>query len=90
MSPSASTFASDSNAAVPRTAPAAARAVIRLLGRLRVGRLDLQLPDGGMVRFGNADAEGPHAAIRLTNWNACVASLGSGDIGFAADNIAGD
>jgi cyclopropane-fatty-acyl-phospholipid synthase len=73
---------------LPPSAPAAARAVFRLLERLAVGRLHVQLPDGSMLRFG-ATAE-PHASIRLVNWNVCGAALKSGDIGFAESFIAGD
>jgi cyclopropane-fatty-acyl-phospholipid synthase len=74
--------------ALPPSAPAAARAVFRLLERLAVGRLHVQLPDGEVARFG-ATAE-PHASIRLLNWNVCGAALRSGDIGFAESFIAGD
>jgi cyclopropane-fatty-acyl-phospholipid synthase len=74
----------------PSGAPAAARATLRMLGGLRQGRLDLQLPDGAQLRFGAADAAGPHAAMRLSNWSVCAAALKSGDIGFAESYIAGD
>jgi cyclopropane-fatty-acyl-phospholipid synthase len=70
--------------------PAAARAVLGLLSRLAVGRLDIQLPDGSSRRFGPAGAAEPQAAIRLLNWNVCAAALKSGDIGFAESYIAGD
>jgi cyclopropane-fatty-acyl-phospholipid synthase len=77
-------------ASLPPGAPAAARAVFRLLERLAVGRLDVQLPDGSTARFGASSMSGPHGAIRLNNWNVCVAALQSGDIGFAESYIAGD
>ena len=83
-------LSSSSHFRAPSTAPAAARAILRLLGRLRHGRLDVQLPDGSQSRFGEPDAAGPHAAIRLLNWNVCAAALQSGDIGFAESYIAGD
>jgi cyclopropane-fatty-acyl-phospholipid synthase len=70
-------------------APAAARAVFRLLGQLRHGTLDVQLPDGTQAHFGETGS-GPRAAIRLRNWNVCAAALKSGDIGFAETYIAGD
>jgi cyclopropane-fatty-acyl-phospholipid synthase len=70
--------------------PTAARAVLGLLSRLAVGRLDIQLPDGSSRRFGPAGAAEPQAAIRLLNWNVCAAALKSGDIGFAESYIAGD
>ena len=75
---------------LPSGTPAAARAALRLIGSLRHGRLDLQLPDGTQSRFGAADAAGPHAAMRLSNWRACAAALKSGDIGLAESYIAGD
>lgn len=77
--------------ALPATAPAAANAVFRLLKKLRHGVLDLHLPDGGQTRFGQAgDGHGPHACMRLANWNVCAAVLKSGDIGLAESFIAGD
>jgi cyclopropane-fatty-acyl-phospholipid synthase len=75
---------------LPPSAPPAARAVFRLLGHLSTGRLDVQMPDGAMARFGAPDASGTHAAIRLVNWNVCSAALRSGDIGFAESYIAGE
>jgi cyclopropane-fatty-acyl-phospholipid synthase len=71
----------------PQGAPAAARAVLRLLDELRVGTLDVQFPDGSQSRFGNG-AE-PRAAIRLNDWRVCAAALKSGDIGFAESWIDG-
>ncbi|MDT7834045.1 class I SAM-dependent methyltransferase [Aquabacterium sp. OR-4] len=77
---------------VPGGAPAAARAVFALLARLQVGRLDVQLPDGALAHFGapGAGHDGPHATLRLRNWNVCAAALRSGDIGVAETYIAGD
>ena len=69
-------------------APAAARAVLKLLNRLHHGSLTLQLPDGRMQRFGTQTL--PHATLVLHNWRACSAALKSGDIGFAESFIAGD
>ncbi len=74
--------------ALPRNTPAAARTVLQLLQRLTHGSLTLQLPDGTVQRFGQA--EGPHASMKLHNWNVCSATLKSGDIGFAETYIAGD
>ena len=70
------------------SAPAAARAVFRLMKRLKHGSLTVQLPDGGALNFG--ETQEPRAAIRLRNWNPCAAALKSGDIGFAESFIAGD
>jgi cyclopropane-fatty-acyl-phospholipid synthase len=72
---------------LPQGAPAAARAVFRLLKNLRVGTLDLQYPDGTQARFGSG-AE-PRAAMRLEDWRVCTAALKSGDIGFAESWIDG-
>jgi cyclopropane-fatty-acyl-phospholipid synthase len=74
---------------LPPSAPAAARAVFRVLAKLSIGRLHVQLPDGSSAHFGAADSNGPQAAIRLVNWNVCSAALKSGDIGFAESYIAG-
>jgi cyclopropane-fatty-acyl-phospholipid synthase len=79
--------------ALPQTAPAAARAVFRLLRQLRLGTLDVQMPDGSQARFGGpvgpAGNGEPRAAIRLHDWSVCTAALKSGDIGFAESYIAG-
>jgi len=75
---------------LPRSAPAAARSVFRLLPRLRHGSLTLQLPDGSTSQFGTSRNGEPRAAMRLNNWNVCAAALRSGDIGFAESFIAGD
>jgi cyclopropane-fatty-acyl-phospholipid synthase len=75
---------------LPSGAPAAARAVFRVLGNLTVGRLHVQLPDGSSAHFGAPDCNALQATIRLVNWNVCAAALRSGDIGFAESYIAGD
>jgi cyclopropane-fatty-acyl-phospholipid synthase len=84
------TLTTTSARALPASAPAAARAVFGLLGRLRHGALDLRLPHGGTLRLGNPSAGAPRASIRLRNWNPCAAALRKGDIGFAESFIAGD
>ena len=76
--------------ALPPSAPAAAQALFALLRRLHTGTLDVQLPDGGQLHFGNGAPGQPHAALRLHNWKMCAAVLRSGDIGFAETFIAGD
>ncbi len=84
--------------ALPNTAPPAARAIFRLLRELRVGTLDLQMPDGTQAHFGrrigqdgrgHADDSEPRAAISLHDWSLCSAVLKSGDIGFAESFISG-
>jgi cyclopropane-fatty-acyl-phospholipid synthase len=72
------------------SAPAAARAVFRLMQSLKHGTLNIRLPDGGTVNFGSTVDTELRAAIRLHNWNPCAAALKSGDIGFAESFIAGD
>ena len=74
-------------AAVSEPMPAAARAVIALLSRMREGRLTLVTPGGQVLAFGTGD---PHATVRLANWNVFGASLSKGDIGFAESYIDGD
>ena len=74
--------------ALPVGAPAAARATLRLLQRLRHGQLTVQLPDGSFQQFGQGG--GINATLRLHNWKVCGAALKSGDIGFAEGYIAGD
>jgi len=73
---------------LPADAPAAARSAMKLLSRLKHGTLTLQLPGGGMQRFGSGGA--PMANLCLHNWKVCGAALRSGDIGFAESYIAGD
>jgi cyclopropane-fatty-acyl-phospholipid synthase len=76
---------------LPEGAPAAARAVLRLLQGLKLGTLDVQFPDGSQARFGKAQpsADEPRAAMRLLDWRVCSAALKSGDIGFAETWIDG-
>ncbi len=78
---------------VAASAPAAARAVFRLLKGIRHGTLDVQLPDGTMIHFGaaagGADGTELRAALRMHDWGVCAAALKSGDIGFAESFIAG-
>jgi cyclopropane-fatty-acyl-phospholipid synthase len=80
--------AADSLVLPPRT-PAAARTLLRLLQRLQIGVLDVQMPDGSQARFGEPRDGEPRAAIRLVDWSVCSAALRSGDIGFAEAFIDG-
>ena len=73
---------------VPARLPAAARRVIGLLARLKVGTLTLQGPDGGQQIFGTHQA--PFATLNIQRWDVCAAVLKSGDIGFAEAYMAGD
>ena len=85
-----STSTAPTGLSLPASAPAAARTVFALLKRLQVGTLDVQLPDGSQMRFGQGAPGQPQANLRLANWNVCAAALRSGDIGFAETFIAGD
>ncbi len=69
-------------------APAPAKTIMRLLEKLAVGTLELELPDGSLRRFG-AGTE-PVAVMRLNNWHVFSAVIRSGDIGFAETYIHGD
>jgi len=71
-----------------KAAPAAARRALRLLQSISNGRLQMRLPDGRSLSFGNE--HGPQAVIELHNWQVFGAALRSGDIGFAESFIAGD
>jgi len=73
---------------LPRSAPASARTVFKLLQRLRHGTLTLHLPDGTVQQFGRG--EQPAATLVLHNWAVFGAALKSGDIGFAESYMAGD
>ena len=76
--------------ALPAAAPAAARVVFGLLGKLTTGTLDVQMPDGSLAHFGGAPGDtGPRASLRLNDWRVCSAALKSGDIGFAETFIDG-
>jgi cyclopropane-fatty-acyl-phospholipid synthase len=74
---------------LPADAPASTRRILRLLQRLQIGTLDLQMPDGTQAHFGQTRPGEPHAAIRLLDWQVCGAALKSGDIGFAESFIGG-
>ncbi len=70
-----------------QSAPAAARAVLGMLSRLKHGVLELRLPDGSSARFGEGT---PSASVRVGDWNVFARALRSGDIGFAEGFIAGE
>ena len=75
---------------LPPSAPATARAVFRLMKRLRHGTLDVFMPDGSSARFGHPVEGELRAVLNLRNWNVCAQAMKSGDIGFAETFIAGD
>ena len=57
---------------LPPSAPAAARAVFRLMKRLRHGTLDVFMPDGSSARFGQPGDGELRAVLNLRNWNVCA------------------
>jgi cyclopropane-fatty-acyl-phospholipid synthase len=69
--------------------PADARLALRLLERMRHGRLDVTFPDGQHAYFGDLRSA-ERADLQLANWNLIRAALRSGDIGFAESYIDGD
>ncbi len=75
-------------------APLAAQTVLRLLGRLRHGSLNVVWPDGSHTHHGQAVNHAPgHASaatLHIHHWRVCAQALKSGDIGFAESFIAGD
>ena len=71
-----------------QSAPMAARRVLQLLEKMEHGTLTVQFTDRSSKVYGNGAM--PHAAISLRNWNVFLASMKSGDIGFAETYIAGD
>ena len=68
--------------------PRAAKRVLALLQRLRVGTLHVHGPGGYAHVFGTHQA--PFAAIHIHRWDMCAEVLKSGDIGFAEGYMAGD
>jgi cyclopropane-fatty-acyl-phospholipid synthase len=61
--------------------PSSVRRVLSLLGRLKVGTLELSTPEGAVLRYGSGQA--PMSRITIKNWDALSNTLKSGDIGFA-------
>ena len=69
-------------------APRSAAALLKLLAKIRHGRLDLRLPDGEHLSFGDA-AAGPHAQMLVDSWQLFDDVLARGDIGLAEAYIDG-
>ncbi len=65
-----------------------ARVVLALLDRLRAGRLDLIAPDGNPRTF-DSGFPGPHAMLRLSDWEVFDEALHRGDIGFGETYMGG-
>ncbi len=80
----------------PTPAPRAARQVLKLLARLPIGQLDVQLPDGSNLRcpakptaLDATALAAPRASIQVHDWQVFERTLRSGDIGFAEGYIEG-
>ncbi|MBC7781192.1 MAG: class I SAM-dependent methyltransferase [Proteobacteria bacterium] len=68
--------------------PAAGQLFMRVLDRIRVGRIDLVTPEGVRLWFGGDP--GPHATLTLRSWAAAEEILRTADIGLAEAYMAGD
>ncbi len=64
------------------SAPAAARLLLNMLKRIRIGTLTVTLPSGGHHCYGGIEP-GPTAFLDIRSWRACQRILRSGDIGLA-------
>jgi cyclopropane-fatty-acyl-phospholipid synthase len=71
-----------------RDLPWTIRRCFQALLDIRLGSLDIRLPDGRVTRFAGAEA-GPHAQLSIRSY-AFVRRLAAGDVGFADGCIAGD
>ncbi|MFI4967730.1 MAG: class I SAM-dependent methyltransferase [Gammaproteobacteria bacterium] len=58
------------------------RVLLKLLARIRIGRLNLVAPDGRVYRFEGA-APGPEATLRIRHLDAVRRTLWGGDLGLA-------
>jgi len=77
---------------LPAEAPAAARAVFKLLDRIEHGRIEIHWPDG---RHSTHPAYRPgtdttRATLHIHRWRVFDRTIQSGDIGFAESYIDGD
>jgi cyclopropane-fatty-acyl-phospholipid synthase len=66
--------------------PASTRLILKMLAKIHIGTLKLELPDGQIAYFG--DETNP-VTLRLHDWSMFDAVLKSGDIGFAETYIDG-
>ena len=69
--------------------PAAARAALALLRRLRAGTLVVHTPDGATHQSAAAARPELHATLHVHDWSVFAATLRTGDIGFAEGFMAG-
>lgn len=71
------------------SAPAAARAALKLLGQLQVGTLIVHTPDGATHHAAGTVRPELHATLSVHDWSVFAATLRTGDIGFAESFVAG-
>jgi cyclopropane-fatty-acyl-phospholipid synthase len=76
-----------SSSAMARRQPRNARAVLGLLERLSHGTLEVRLPDGGHLCFGNG---GTSFTLEIGDWSVFDRILERGDVGFAEAWIDGE
>ena len=69
--------------------PAAARAALALLPRLRAGTLVVHTPDGATHQAAGAAHPELQATLQVHDWSVFAATLRTGDIGFAEGFMAG-
>ena len=88
---SSGTLPPSSEAVVRATSrpPAAARAALALLQRLRAGTLTVRTPDGATHQASGASQPELHAVLDVHDWSTFAATLRTGDIGFAETFMAG-
>jgi len=70
-------------------APKPAKRVLRMLKHLTYGCLDLTLPTGVKLHYGQSSPHEPRANLVVRHWDVFQNALKSGDIGFAESFIAG-
>jgi cyclopropane-fatty-acyl-phospholipid synthase len=67
------------------------RLVLSVLNRLRIGRLQLELPDGSsQLILGKDDAQSQRADLKIHRWRALSDAGFRGDIGFGEGYMRGD
>ena len=71
-------------------APATARAALALLPRLQAGTLTVHTPDGATHQASGATRHELQATLTVHDWSVFVATMRTGDIGFAESYMAGD
>lgn len=74
--------------AVTTPPPRAARLILSILARIKLGQLDLITPDGRLHAFVGS-SPGPQSMLRIHDWRVFDNVLRAGDIGFAESYITG-